>query len=225
MFSHREREPNTRMTATDTSVVGSAAAQVAAPAPNLSFRLARFVSDILSPPILTLPVLVMAAMAADAPDAWRHVALYALVAVLVPVVDLAWQLHSGRITDIHLPERSERIRSFAVGTIAGSVGLVLLVAVAASPIVVAFAVMALAQAVVLFAITLRWQVSVHGAAAASLAVVGTFLYGSAAAPLWLLVPLVTWSRLRLNRHTPAQMVVGVGVGVFLPMVVLGLLLG
>jgi hypothetical protein len=124
-----------------------------------------------------------------------------------------------------LPSRHERFRSFVVGTVSASAGLALLVALSAPPVIVGLAIVVVIQTLILFGITLLWQVSVHGAAAAMLAAVGTMLIGPAASMLVVLVPVVAWARLRLDRHTPAQIVVGVMVGALVPIVVLVRLLG
>jgi len=71
-----------------------------------------------------------------------------------------------------------------------------------------FGTMGVIQVGFLLLVTLRWKISGHGAAIGSLAVFLWSLYGAAAAPALLAIPLVAWARVRIQRHTIAQTVAG-----------------
>ena len=73
---------------------------------------------------------------------------------------------------------------------------------------------ALAQTLLLFALTLFWKVSVHAAATGALAALASLGWWPAplAAATVLLVGVVGWARVRLDRHTPAQVLVGITIG-------------
>jgi len=184
-------------------------AQAARPA---GIRLARLVSNVLSPPVVALPVLVIGVRLSGVPGAWRFGALYAVLAIVVPMVDLLYLLRTGRVGDFHLSLRGERTRPFVVSIACTGLAAVALAALGAPPLLVALGVATFGQAVVLFAITLRWQVSVHSAAVAGLAALSVMAYGAPGALAAPLVALVGWARLRLDRHTPAQVLVGVAIG-------------
>jgi membrane-associated phospholipid phosphatase len=209
------------MTVTEPIIVGPGEAPLAEPDGETSLRVARFVSDVFSPPMLALPIMVMGAWKSGVPGAWHFLVLYAAIAILIPMVDLIWQLRTGRITDIHMPNRDERTRSFVLSITCGAVALVLLVHLAGPPLIVAMALATLLQGVVLFALTLRWQVSIHSAAAASFAAITLLFFGAEAALVVLIIPLVGWARLRLDRHTPTQVVVGALIGAVIALVVVG----
>lgn len=210
------------MTPTEPMLAGPAALDETAA--DTRFRLARILSDVLSPPVLAVPIMVIGASHADAPHAWRDLLLYASIAVLVPLADLLWRLRRGDIDDVHLPERSDRTRAFAVGISCTASALILLVTLDAAPLLVALATAALVQAMVLGVITIFWQVSVHSAMAASLTTVALFVIGSHALTVAPVVPLVGWARLHLDRHTPLQVVIGALVGAGTALTVLGLVL-
>ena len=86
-----------------------------------------------------------------------------------------------------------------------------------APFVVEFCVWAaMVLTGVLSVITLFWKVSFHGAAIATVATTATLLGNIYLAwPLMLLIPVVCWARVRLNRHTPKQVVVGSLIGCLL----------
>jgi hypothetical protein len=198
------------MTATEPIFLGPA--PIVEPGPDVSQRLARLISNVFSPPGLAIPLMVLAARESGDPSAWRDMAIYAAIAVLLPMADLVWRLHAGHIDDIHLPNRSDRRRAFLGGILCTSLALAVLVHLQAASLIVGVASVTLLQAVVLFLITLCWQVSVHSAAAASLVGLSAILLGPRALLVVPVLPAVSWARLHLDRHTPAQVVVGAAIG-------------
>lgn len=188
-------------------------------------RMARGVSDVLSPPLMTAVLVALATVLADrrgAAGAWRWALVEIALGVLLPLAHLAWMVHRGLVADIHLPHRAERIRPFLL-TAAGTSAAVALAALLGAPAVMVrvFAAI-LAQTVLLLLVTLRWQISVHSASAAALA---TLVARLTEAPLPTAIAIaaaaaVGWARVRLDRHTPAQ----VGAGLALGAVIMGIAL-
>jgi membrane-associated phospholipid phosphatase len=72
---------------------------------------------------------------------------------------------------------------------------------------------ALVQTLVLFAITLVWQISIHTSVTAGLVTFAILALGGGGLILAPLVPLVAWARLHLGRHTVSQTVAGALLGV------------
>ena len=175
--------------------------------------LARIVSDVLSPGALAVPGLMLGVWATGDPGTFRFALVYASVAVVVPMVYLIWLLKTGRITDFHLPNRHERFGPFVVASASAAGGVGLLLYLGAPSVFVAPLIAALAQILVLFAITLAWQISIHTATSAGLATFAILAIGGAAILLSLLVPLVMWARLYLRRHTVSQTLAGAALGV------------
>ncbi|REK17747.1 MAG: hypothetical protein DWQ37_05765 [Planctomycetota bacterium] len=189
-------------------------AQVACLAPDARRLMlaARVISDLLSPAALAVPALALGVWASDVPGTYLYALLYFAVAVPVPLAYLLWLLRTGRITDFHLPDRRERTGPFAVasGSALSAVGLLFYLHAPDAFLVPLVA--ALAQTLMLFAITLVWQISIHSATSAGLATFGFCTLGRAALVLSLLVPLVIWARLYLRRHTLMQTLAGAAVG-------------
>lgn len=177
-------------------------------------RVARVISDLFSPPVLAIAMAALGAVLADEPGVWRFMLIFAGIGVLAPVLDVLWLLRTGRIADFHLTQRHERIRPFAVSTLATAFATWLLWFADAPRLMMLLGVAALAQTILLFALTLTWKVSVHAAATgalAALAVLGWGLAPAAIVPVGL-IPLVGWARVRLRRHTWAQVAVGGTIG-------------
>lgn len=174
--------------------------------------IARAVSDILSPAVLSIPCLLLGILASDVPGTYRYALLYFLVAIPLPVLYVLWLLKSGRVTDFHLPDRRDRTGPFLI-SIAGAMGAALLLYYFGAPAVFLAPVLAaLLQTLVLFLITLAWQISIHTATTTALVTFAVLALGSGASVLAFLVPLVMWARIYLGRHTLAQTVAGACLG-------------
>src|SRR6185295_7064642 len=89
--------------------------------------LARRISDVLSPPVLAVPTLLVGVWTSETAEAFRFAALYFLMAVVIPASYLVWLLRSGRITDVHLPNRRDRRAPFLVFLLCSLAGLCVLI--------------------------------------------------------------------------------------------------
>ena len=180
--------------------------------PTASGHLARVISDVSSPPVIAVPALAIGAWASHSSGTYPFALAYYCIAVLLPVAFVVWEIRAGRIADFHLSNRRERVAPFVVSLVCGLSAWMVLVAVGAPRGFGAFILAMLFQTLLLFLITLVWQVSVHTAGAAGLVTFACMVAGPGAMPLIVLVPLVAWARLYLGRHTLAQTVVGACVG-------------
>lgn len=175
-------------------------------------RVAGALANLLSPPVATIAILVLVTMQTGAAVAWRWAVLFAVVGVLPPSLYVAWLVRRGRVTDIHLPLREERMRPYVAALGSSGAALVVSSFLGAPPLLLVTASAAWLMTALLFAITLRWKISTHCAAAAALAAITVGVRGAPAVPVFAIVPVVAWSRLRLRRHDRAQVLAGVLVG-------------
>lgn len=182
--------------------------------PPLRRRLARLVTEVLAPAPLCAALLVaVAAKTAPTPLAalcWGL--LGALFTSVFPVLTIRRGVRRRRLSDHHVGAREQRPTLLLLFIAVVTLGTVLLALLGAPrPLVALVGAMALGL-VVSLAITLFWKVSVHAATAAGAAVVLLLVFGPALWPALVLPPLVGWSRVEVGDHTPAQVVVGIGVG-------------
>jgi len=173
---------------------------------------ARVISDVSSPPAIAVLALAIGVWASHSPGTYRYALAYFCIAVLLPVVYVVWAIRAGRIADFHLSNRRERVAPFVVSLVCGLSAWLVLVATGAPHGFDVFVLAMLFQTLLLFLITLVWQVSVHTAGAAGLVTFTCLVAGPAAIMLIGIVPLVAWARLYLGRHTLAQTIVGALVG-------------
>jgi membrane-associated phospholipid phosphatase len=143
--------------------------------------------------------------------AWMWGGIYALLGVLVPFLSVVWLVKRGRITTIDVRLREQRVQPLLITiTCTGLAWLVLTWGVAPTAMTIMTGALWF-QAVTVFAVTLRWKISVHAATAASATTMAWVLLGTPL-PFLLTVSLVGWSRVRLRRHTLPQTVAGALLG-------------
>ena len=166
-----------------------------------------------SSPTLLLAVLypVVGALAVGwAGVGWAVLGMLFTVVVPAAIVDRG--VRTGRYTDHHLREREQRAVPLTLAALSVAAGVVVLVLAGAPRSIAALQVAVLVTIAVATGITLVWKVSFHVAVVAAAAAVLTLLGGGWWGLVWLGVPVVGWSRLRLRAHTPAQVVAGAALG-------------
>jgi hypothetical protein len=174
--------------------------------------LARWVSRVGSPPVLATTGIIIAAQSAQSRLAWSWAGFYILVAIFLPVVYILWLVRQGKVTDFDLSRREQRRNPFIVTLLSSLVAWLALDLAQAPAQLVLLAGAGWVQIVLLLAITLHWKISAHCASAASFVVWLWAIFGPTATPFILLIPLIAWSRLRLQRHDLPQTVAGALLG-------------
>ena len=176
---------------------------------------ARVVSHIGSPPAVALAAICLVAYALGSSEAWKWTLVHGILAICLPLFYVLYLYRRGRITDLHLNVRAERVRPLVFAASTSVAAFVILVEGAAPHALVATAAIYALQLAIFLVITIRWKISMHCASAAGLAVLALVFLGRAAWPLVAIVPLMAWARLRLRRHTLAQTVAGTALGTVL----------
>ncbi len=174
--------------------------------------LAYGISQLGSPPVMGLLSLIFITASLTLPKVWLWSSVYATVAMIIPVVFLVWQVRHGRVTDLDVQLREQRKGSLLV-TIAGfGVSWLVMYIGHAPPLFKAMAGAGFVQWLIVFAITLRWKISAHTSSAAGVTMLILRVFGLAAAPLVISIPLIAWSRVKLRRHTLGQTIAGALLG-------------
>mgnify|MGYP000933070266 CR=1 FL=1 len=204
-------QPQLKTPTPSESLVGQAAYHFPG-ADSRLLRLAWWVSQIGSPPILGLTGILLVGAALGFAQFWPLILFYGSLTLLLPLGFILWLLQRGQVSDYNLTRREERFLPMLVSMTTALFGWLYLNQVQAPALLLALAATNLAQSVVYFFITLRWKVSIHSAVAAGLAVLGCAIAGETVWLLVLSVPLIAWSRVVLRRHTLAQTVVGAAIG-------------
>jgi hypothetical protein len=178
-----------------------------------SNAVARWVSIIFHPFVM---VGVMVGTAAGARQggqgAVRAVALTALFTI-VPMAILMWrQVRRGRWQNVDASNHAERPILYIVGGVALATLLAYLMLVRSQSFMVRGVVATLGM-IMVCALATRWiKVSLHMAFAALAATTLALMRTPAGYVLLLALPLLMWSRLTLDRHSPPEVALGTIIG-------------
>ena len=186
--------------------------------------MARWISNILSPPIVA-SLFVVSFVAYVAPDpgmTWRWLMLALPLVSLPPLAYVVWLVRRGELADIHMPQRQTRLKPLSVIMVWLLICTIMLQKWGAPRSLDLLLLSALLQVGVLSLVTLFWQISFHSAAISAAATTAVAVGGTTMWPITitLLVPLVGWSRVRLRRHTFRQVTVGCLVGAIVALLML-----
>lgn len=149
---------------------------------------------------------------------WRFILVLVLIDGLIPFFYFVHLLRTGEISDWDTTKREQRIKLYGAVLIIHAVGVVF--AAALGKIILAkilFGFWCLAAAYTL--VTLFWKISLHTGVFATAVAFAAALWGRNWLILSLILPVIAWSRLRLKKHTLAQIIIGALLG---PAILLGL---
>ena len=177
-------------------------------------RLARLLTELGGPAVVlvALPIAVGAHAASDAVVGLLWGLAAATFFGLIPFGYVLAGARVGRWADHHVPQRTQRARVFVVSLISMLGGLVGLSLAGAPRLLTAVLWTLVIGAVLALVVTLFWKVSLHmwvlGTAASTLVVV----YGPRALLAWPVIAAVGWSRVAMDDHSTAQVLVGAAAG-------------
>lgn len=182
---------------------------------SLPLRAGRVVTEVLSPAVIVvaLPLAV----------AWQGTGyrvgptlgwglLVALFYSVIPMVIMIRGARRGRWDGHWVRERERRIVPFLLCLVSTAVGVAIMLVGGAPRSVIALAWSMIATLLAVLAITRWWKVSVHATVAGGAVATVVLLYGPWYLLLVLAVALVAWSRVVVEDHTVAQVVVGALLG-------------
>lgn len=178
-------------------------------------RAARLFSNIVSPPVIfSVMGLVLSLYSLPLAQALTWAAIYGIFVALLPILFVLYLLNTGRVAELHMSDTGERHLPYFVA-VASSIVFLVIANLADGPELLRclgiFNVIALTA---LAAVNTRWLISFHATAVAAAFTIIGLVFGWQASLLVLpLVVLVVAVRLYLKRHTVAQVIAGLALGV------------
>jgi|SRR5579863_644351 len=176
----------------------------------LRVRFARFISNILAPSTISLPLVLLVSLyhAKSTTSAVLFACLTLFFLTLGPMVYILIGVRKGWLSDVDVSRRTERAGPFFFGITSVALGLILLRYVNAPRNLETLLLITTISGVIMLIVTLWWKISIHASSMAGAATMLTALYGAVMLPTFLLLILVSWSRVVLRRHTTAQVIAG-----------------
>lgn len=180
-------------------------------------RSARYVSTILAPATISVPMVVLVALYHSSNRATAL--LSAMVALIFlsggPLAYILLGVRLGKFSDVDVSRRTERSGPFLFSSASMLLGFFVLLAFHTSKDLETILLGTLLTSLVLMVITWWWKISVHATSLAGAVTALFILYGEPMVATFVLLVLVCWSRVVLGRHTVAQVVAGSCVGIVL----------
>jgi hypothetical protein len=181
----------------------------------VSHRVARIVTEVLSPAVVVILLPISVSWTATGHDGLHTLLWSAVVAVfysMLPMIFIVRGARAGRWDGHHVRDREHRLVPMLMCLASALAGLAFLLLGDAPRDVIALAWAMIVTLLVCTLITTRWKVSVHTTVAGGAVAMLILLYGPWLLLLVVLLGLVCWSRVKLTDHTAAQVVVGVLLG-------------
>lgn len=173
---------------------------------------ARIISTIFSPPLLALATIIIAAWAIEDEPVLYWTAIAIVLFIVVPTLYVLSLVRRGHLTDFHMKIREQRTWPLIIILLISSLVFSALYFGGAPRLFLIISAVAIIQLMLILLITLRWKISGHCTAASGLGVLVVALFGQSLLPVLLIVPVIAWSRIRLDRHTFAQSIGGISLG-------------
>jgi membrane-associated phospholipid phosphatase len=180
------------------------------PASQRTTRLARAISNILSPSVVSVPMVLLVAFyrATSTQSAIVYAAITFFFLSVGPLIYIVIGVRLGRLSDLDVSKRSERFVPFFFSLLSVCLGGVVLVLAHAPASLITVVIAVAISGAIMMIITLWWKISIHASSLAGVATILAAFYGVVMLPAFLLVILVSWSRVVLRRHTIAQVAAG-----------------
>lgn len=178
-------------------------------------RVGRILSNIISPPIMFAAIGF--ALGVYERPIWPGLAwgfVYGSLVAVTPLLVIAWLMHIGRIRELHMSNTQERHIPYLTSVISSAVAFLILTLFNGPELLRCLSVLSAITLGVLGLINTKWLISIHATAAGATWMIATVVFGWVAGAILLpFVILISAIRLYLKRHTPAQVLAGLALGI------------
>lgn len=179
-------------------------------------RAARLFSNIVSPPVM-FAILGLAIALRELPfwQGFAWAAVYGLLASLAPILFVLYLLKTGAISELHMSNTSERHLPYISAVFFSAVALVIIIVGQGPPLLRCLAIFNVIELAALGLINVFWLISIHATGIMATMILVGLIFGWLPSLLIVLpfVIAVCAVRLYLKRHTPAQVIAGLALGV------------
>jgi membrane-associated phospholipid phosphatase len=173
-------------------------------------RLARLISDILNPFLVSIIVLLLFAFKATdtITDAFKWAAISLVLSVLPIFIVIISMVRRKKLDGLFVNPREQRHGIYLLASALGALGCGLLWYLDAPRLLSVTFTAGLAAIIVFMIINYFWKISLHTAFTTASVVVVIMVYGAVAAWTVIMIPPVAWARIQLKQHSLAQVITG-----------------
>jgi len=157
-------------------------------------------------------------------ETWKEFMLWATVAVsfvtIIPFIYIYIRVKQGKLTDIHIVIRGQRIIPLLFALISALIGLFILRLLNAPKELIHLGICYIINGIVFILITQFWKISLHCGVMAGCITSLAYIVTAKMSFLFLLVPIVAWARIKGKHHNFIQTLAGAIIAI----IVTGLIL-
>lgn len=173
---------------------------------------AHVISNVASPPVWMLGTAVLTMLAAPEPNAWVYLVAYAMPTILIPTFYIIYLYRTGKLSDLHVKKREERVKPMIVIAISAALSFFVLLFTSPPTIIAAVGLTMTAQFIGIALITIFWKVSLHTTSAATCVLMAYWVFPWLGLLLFPVLIAVIWARIKLTYHTYGQVAGGLLLG-------------
>lgn len=173
---------------------------------------AKFISMIAHPPVISIPTFIILNYFLAGPDQFVILTLISIIfGALVPI-STSLILIKKMNTDLDITDRTKRTMPLILAICSYLIGFLVLLWFGAPAVVSALMLIYGTNTFVILIINFYWKISIHAMGIAGPTAAFIFAFGLVGVLLGLIIPFVMWSRLKLKKHTLAQVIAGSVIG-------------
>ena len=177
---------------------------------NFKFKheFAQVISNIVQPVIVTIPVFVIINYFAASGNTFLISTIICLLfGTFLPLTAALMWIKSKNL-DLDVSDKDERTFPLLFGALSYIIGIIMLFMAGAPTVAAILMLCYLTNIILTIFVTFFWKISVHSMGIAGPAAAITFIFGYPGLLFGFPLIMVMWSRVYLNQHTPAQVIVG-----------------
>jgi hypothetical protein len=184
-------------------------------------RLARWISILFDSSILSLPIFFTFGWLSPGAAGLAWAGLTLLIVTGIPLAYLTLGKRLGWVSDFEMTRRAERPRFILVSLSSDVLALLVLRFLGGPHLLTMIVLTYFCLAIVMFAISSFWKISMHMAGVGGFSTALVFVFGPPALLAFLSLPLVAWARWHRRKHDIPQLVAGALVGAMITALVFG----
>jgi membrane-associated phospholipid phosphatase len=169
---------------------------------------AKFISMVAHPPVISIPTFIILNYFLAGPDQFIVPTLISIIfGALIPIstsLILIKKMH----TDMDITDRNKRTVPLIFAICSYLLGFLMLLWYGAPAIVSVLMLIYSTNTLLILIINFYWKISIHAMGIAGPTAAFIFTFGPVGIIVGLIIPFVMWSRLKLKKHTPSQVIAG-----------------
>ncbi len=178
-------------------------------------RAAEFISVIFTPQIVSFVSLLFISFYLESDIKMKFISAFTTISFtsVFPTMFVYYLIYSGKVNHPFIPIREQRTLPYLFAVLSSLIGFFILLYFKSHWLIIASQWCYASNTFLILLINLRWKISAHSSGLAGPLTVLAWIFGYKAMPLFLLIPLVGWSRLYLKAHSFWQVIGGAVFGI------------